>query len=318
MKTLLVVGALLAFAVPASAGAAGPPAPFDWWPVSSPDGTHIAFTRIVSGKGTRMAVDVLDLRTKRLVTVGTSLSQLDPTWSQDSSQLAYSSGGVLRVSNAGGTAKHRYLAPMKAFAPAWRPNSAQLAYLTTHGAQNTDLWVAGALWARNVIGRPAWSPDGSAIAFQRDGGIYVARGPGVETQLASIANPGPPAWSHDGKTVAFGATSVVFTVPADGSAAPKIVANALGGVAGATWRFDDAGLAVAYLRGVSIVRLSGPGAGGQGTAVVGASGPGVAYLGRSSTLLVSGSARGCGGRVGIAEFFGGKLHQLTGCKAVSR
>ena len=127
-----LLGALLAFAVPASA-APRRRAPFDWWPVPSPDGTHVAFTRIVSGKGTRMAVDVLDLRTKRLVTVGTSQSQLDPTWSGDSSQLAYSSGGVLRVSNADGTGKHRYVAPMKAFAPAWRPNSTQLAYLTTHG-----------------------------------------------------------------------------------------------------------------------------------------------------------------------------------------
>ena len=193
----VAAAAVLAFAVPA---AAAPPAPFDWWPVPSPDGTHIAFTRIVSGKGTRMAVDVLDLRTKKLVTVGTSQSQLVPTWSGDSSQLAFSSGGVLRVSRPDGTGKHRYVAPMKAFAPAWRPNSTQLAYLTTHGSQNTDLWVAGALWARDVIGRPAWSPDGSAIAFQRDDGIYVAAGPGIETRLSSIANPGPPAWSSDGKS----------------------------------------------------------------------------------------------------------------------
>lgn len=312
-----MLGAALAVAVPASAGAAGPPAPFDWWPVPSPDGSRVAFTRIVSGKATRMTLDVLDLRTKRLVTVGTSASQLDPTWSGDSSQLAYSSGGVLRVARANGTAKHRYVAPMKAFAPAWRPNSAQLAYLTTHGSQNTDLWVAGVLWARDVIGRPAWSPDGSAIAFQRDNGIFVATGPGIETQLASIANPGPPAWSPDGKTVAYGVTSVVFTVPADGSAAPKGVANALAGVAGVSWRADGAGLAVAYLRGVSLVRFAGPGAGGQGKPVAGASGPGVAYLAGTSTLLLSATVRGCGGRVGIAELVGAKLRQLTGCKAVA-
>ena len=222
-----------------------------------------------------MAVDVLDLRTKRVVTIGTSVSQLNPTWSGDGKQLAYASGGVLRVSNPDGTAKHRYLAPTKAFAPAWRPNSAQLAYLTTHGSQNTDLWVGGALWARNVIGRPAWSPDGSAIAFQRDGGIYVATGPGLETQLASIANPGPPAWSHDATTIAYGAASAVYTVPADSSAAPKLVARVPAGVAAAAWRPDDAALAVAYLRGVSLVRLGAP---VQGAVVAGASGPGVAYL----------------------------------------
>ena len=313
-RILLVLGAVLVFATPAAAGAAGPPAPFDWWPVPSPDGSHVAFTRIVSGKGTRMSLDVLDLRTKRLVTVGTSVSQLDPTWSGDSSQLAFSSGGVLRTVKANGTAKRRYVAPLKAFAPAWRPNSTQLAYLTTHGSQNTDLWVGGALWARDVIGRPAWSPDGSAIAFQRDNGIFVATGPGIETELASIANPGPPAWSQDGKSIAYGVTSVVFTVPADGSAPPKSVANALAAVAGVSWRADGTGLAVAYLRGVSLVRFAGPGAGGQGKPIAGSSGPGVAYLDGTNTLLLSASVRGCGGRVGIAELAGTKLRQLTGCK----
>ena len=313
-RILLVLGAVLVCTVTASAGAAGPPAPFDWWPVPSPDGSYVAFTRIAPGRGTRMSLDVLDVLTRKLVTVGTSASQLDPTWSGSGTQLAYSSGGVLRVARANGAGKHRYVAPLKAFAPAWRPNSTQLAYLTTHGSQNTDLWVGGALWARDVIGRPAWSPDGSAIAFQRDTGIFVATGPGIETELASIANPGPPAWSQDGKSIAYGVTSVVFTVAADGSAPPKSVANALAGVAGVSWRADGAGLAVAYLRGVSLVSFAGPGAGGQGKPVVGSSGPGVAYLNRTNTLLLSASVRGCGGRVGIAELTGTKLRQLTGCK----
>jgi Tol biopolymer transport system component len=317
-RILLVLGAALAVAVPAAAGAAAPPAPFDWWPVPSPDGTHVAFTRIVSGRATHMSLDVLDLRTKKLVTVGTNAGQLDPTWSGDSSQLAFSSGGVLRVVRADGTAKHRYVAPLKAFAPAWRPNSTQLAYLETHGSQNTDLWVAGALWAKDVIGRPAWSPDGSAIAFQRDNGIFVATGPGIETQLASIANPGPPAWSQDGKSIAYGVTSVVFTVPADGSAPPKGVGNALAAVAGVSWRGDGAGLAVAYLRGVSLLRFAGPGAGGQGKPVARSSGPGVAYLAGTNTLLLSASVRGCGGRVGIAELAGTTLRQLTACQAAAK
>jgi sugar phosphate isomerase/epimerase len=154
-------------------------------------------------------------------------------------------------------------------------------------------------------------PAGLVARRQRDRlparhGIFVATGPGIETELASIANPGPPAWSQDGKSIAYGVTSVVFTVPADGSAPPKSVANALAGVAGVSWRADGAGLAVAYLRGVSLVSFAGPGAGGQGKPVAGSSGPGVAYLNRTNTLLLSASGRGCGGRVGIAELTGGR------------
>jgi Tol biopolymer transport system component len=313
VKTLLLVGTLFLLALPVAA-ASPPLAPFDWWPVPSPDGTRVAFTRVVVGPGTHMTVEVVNLKTKRVSVIASSQSQLNPTWSQNGSQLAYSLGGVLWISNPTGTVKHRYVAPTKALAPAWRPNSTQLAYITTHGAQNTDLWVAGALWARNVIGRPAWSPDGSAIAYQRDNGIYVASGPGVETQVASIDNPGPPSWSADGKTIAYGAGKAMYTVPADASAPPTLVARGLGEVGKPGWRFDGARLAAAYRVGVALVSLPG----GPATKVPGASGPDAAYLPGSTALLVTASVKGCGGRAGIAEWIGGTMHQLTNCVAAPK
>ena len=107
---------------------------------------------------------------------------------------------------------------------------------------------------------------------------------------------------------------MIYTVPADGSAVPTKVANVFNAVAGVAWRPDGAGLAVAYLRGVALV----PRGGGKSPVVPRASGPGVAYLGPSTTLLVSADAPGCGGRTGIAELVGGKLRQLTSCVAVAR
>lgn len=307
MKKLGALLLLLLFAVPASATTSRILAPMDWWPVWSPDGSHIAFTRVYPN---HMELYSLDLRTLSSVRIGTNAGQLEPTWSSDGAQLAYSSGGVLWVASAGGGAKHRYVAPTRAFAPAWQPGTTTLAYLTTHGAQNTDLWVGGKLWARNAIGAPSWSPDGKQLAFQRADGVYVARGPGDETRVASIANPGAPSWSHDGARLAYAAGSVEFVATVDGSKAPVAAANALTEIGKASWSPDDAHLALPFARGVTIVRSAG--GDGQGAVVRGAAGPGASYAPRSSAIVSSGAVARCPGHVGLAEYTSGRIRTLSG------
>jgi Tol biopolymer transport system component len=313
MRRLLLFAVFFLLAVPAAATTTRVLAPMDWWPVPSPDGNHVAFTRVFPN---HMELYSVDLRSHRSVRVGANAFQLAPNWSSDGTQLAYAAGGVLWVVNADGSGKHRYVAPQKAFAPAWQPGGSQLAYLTTHGAQNTDLWVAGKLWATNVIGRSAWSPDGKALAFQRDDGIYVARGSLVETRLASIANPGAPVWSHDGTRIAFSVTSVVFVVPADSSTPPKAVANALVSAGTPSWAPGDGLLAVPFQRGVVTVRADGSGP-ASGTLVRGAAGLGVSYLPGGSALLASGARSVCPGHVAIASFASGRQQTLTGSCQIS-
>jgi hypothetical protein len=236
VKKLVVLAVLLATALPASATKSRILAPLDWWPVWSPDGSHIAFTRVYPN---HMELYSLDLRTLHSVRIGTNAGQLGPTWSSSGAQLAYSSGGVLWIANANGSAKHRYVAPTRAFAPAWQPGTTNLAYLTTHGAQNTDLWVAGKLWARNAIGTPAWSPDGKQLAFQRDDGLYVIDAPTAERRLVSIDNPGAPVWSHDGSRIAYVADGSLTVVGAAGGA-PKLAVAHVPGTAGApSWSQSD-------------------------------------------------------------------------------
>ena len=227
-----------------------------WWPVAAPNGAHIAFTKVYDQ---HMALYVLDARTHRAVRVGTSAGQLSPTWSPNGTELAYASGGVLYVVNADGRAKHRYLAPTKSFAPAWRPGGRQLAYLTTRGAQNTDLWVGRALWARNAIGRPAWSPDGSMLAFQRDDGVYVATGPGAERRVAPIANPGQPVWSPNGKWIAYTAGRELLVVAADGAAPPRRLASNLRNPGTPGWSPNSLEVAVSRAGGVWVAGLEGSG-----------------------------------------------------------
>lgn len=206
MKRLALLGMLLLFAVPASATTSRILAPKDWWPVWSPDAKHVAFTRVFPN---RMELDILDLATHRIVHVGTSAARLFPTWSSDGSRLAYGAGGVLYTVAPDGTQKHRYPAS-HALAPAWRPHSDDLAYLTTNGATNTDLWVAGELWARDVVDQPAWSPDGTQLAVARDDGVYIVTSPGVERRLATVREPRFAVWSHDGTRLAYIANAKLY------------------------------------------------------------------------------------------------------------
>jgi hypothetical protein len=212
---LLLLGLVLFLAVPASATTSRILAPTDWWPVWSPDGSHVAFTRVFPN---HMELDVLDVARRRVVHVGSSAGRLFPSWSSDGSRLAYGSGGVLYTAAPDGSGKERYPAPPRALAPAWRPGSDELAYLTTHRATNTDLWVAGKLWARDVVDQPAWSPEGSQLAAARDDGLYVVTGPGVERRVVTVREPRFPVWSRDGSRLAYVAGGrLVETVVAAGA-----------------------------------------------------------------------------------------------------
>src|SRR5438309_4590076 len=145
MKRLLVLGLFFAFAVPASAGRLPIVASQDWWPVWSPNGEDVAFTRI---SGRVMTLEVVDLAVHRTYRIAANQGQLGPSWSSDG-RLAFSLGGRIYTANANGGARTIVTSQGHAYAPAWRPHSSDIAYLTTVGAQNTDLWVNNALWARD-------------------------------------------------------------------------------------------------------------------------------------------------------------------------
>ncbi len=214
--------------------------PQDWWPVFSPNGREVAFTRV---EQRTMTLEVVDLAKTRTYRIASNQGQLNPSWSSDG-KLAFSLGGRIYTSNADGSGRLQVTSQGRAYAPAWRPHSTDIAYLTTVGARNTDLWVAGTLWARDAYGKPAWSPDGSALAFQRDNGIYVATGPGAVKKIASDVNPQGPAWSPDGTQIAYVASKLIWIATADGSAPPRALVSVGGGASDPSWTPD--GVAVVY------------------------------------------------------------------------
>jgi len=136
--------------------------------------------------------------------------------------------------------------------PAWSPDGSKLAVARSSGGDSSvfDIWVmnpdgSGARRVTNaaagphVIGafNPAWSPDGSRIAFDLDGTgppggseaqreiFVVDSGGGGQTQLTfDEFGGGDPAWSPDGGQIAYVRVpnemivhSDVYAMNADGS-----------------------------------------------------------------------------------------------------
>ena len=296
--------ALVVAVLAAPASAAAPRIlPFaDAWPVWSPDGSRIAFTRIY---GSRMVLEVLTRTTGRVRSVASNAGQLSPSWSPDGSRLAFASGGRLYVAAVTGRGLDELAAPARSYAPAWQPKGSLVAFLTTRGARNTDLWTVdvvdgrAALLAHDAIGVPAWAPAGRDVAFQRDDGIYVAD---VTTKavrrVALVVNPGPPAWSHDGKSLAFAAEGSVFVVPSDGSQPAKARTPVMRELGTPSWSRDDGRISFAHRGGVSVLELASGAVRTVATFLVGSGGL-APFAPASDAIAYAGPRRDCPGHTAI-------------------
>ena len=311
MKRLVGLGVLLALAVPAASAARLPiVASQDWWPVYSPSGSDVAFTRI---SGRTMTLEVVDIGARRTFRIAANQSQLAPSWSSDG-RLAFSLGGKIYTAHTDGSARLPFTSEGHAYAPAWRPGSSDIAFLTTVGATNTDLWVNDTLWARNAIGKPAWSHDGSALAFQRDDGIYTATGPGSERRIAAVANPQAPAWSPDGKYIAYVAGQRLWIVPPDGSTAPKAIASARRLTSDPSWSRQSDSVAYTSRGSVLITYLDT----GKTAPLIAASGVGASFSPVADMVAFSGPRTACRGHMSIRIYEDNEFNgPVTGSCAIT-
>lgn len=164
--------------------------------------------------------------------------------------------------------------------PVWSPSGDALIWAGEDGLfrREIDEQFATRLWTGPIAGRPAWSPDGGAIAFVdrtrasllvlslQSGDILVETpmaNPVARFQPLALPTLGGPAWAPDGTRLAFacwdGAGDEICTIGADGrgrrqvtriepptsGAAPADFVPASSNVGPPAWSPDSSSLAMA-------------------------------------------------------------------------
>jgi TolB protein len=145
-------------------------------PSWSPDGKRIAFARRL---GQRSSIWVVDEDGVRLTRVTRGPEDSTPDWSPDGKALVFrrtipNLRTTLWVVRLGGAALELTPGEMRAGPPAWHPRRAWIAF-ATQARETLDIEVIRAdgsgreplVSTGSAEGAPAWSPDGSMLAFTR-------------------------------------------------------------------------------------------------------------------------------------------------------
>ena len=219
------------------------PGPGDTDPAWSPDGSLIAFARV--GEAGGIYVMTADgANPVRRASVGRS-----PTWSSDGQWLAYAcptslESGICKVSaDDNGTTPVTVLARQgQVRQPAWSPDGTRIAFSSDWNM--FDFWFD--IWVMSV--------DGSQATALRS---HTPLTPNVEEQYE-------PAWSPDGRRIAavecpwafnFCSSSAIALMNADGSGHVRVAVAS--GFAHPTWSPD--GQIIAFASGGSIEWVSADG-----------------------------------------------------------
>jgi uncharacterized repeat protein (TIGR01451 family) len=171
----------------------------------SPDGTRIAFTRVlvVDGVAQNRVIFVMDddgsNGAQLTFPAANTIHDTWPSWSPDGTQIVFSRG-----SDSLGFGLHVVDVATQAATPILDPS----------GAQVRGRW-------------PDWSPNGSVIAFSGEGaGLYLVNADGTNLQTRIETHAFQPAWSPDATQLAYRADGDgVWLITAEGADPPQQVVD---------------------------------------------------------------------------------------------
>jgi Tol biopolymer transport system component len=220
----------------------------------SPDGSKILFTTNRNGNAEIYVMGADGSAPVRLTT--TPENEASPVWSPDGSRIAFTANREIRVMNADGSGRVTLGA---GGAPAWSPDGALIAFVRTNSANcfvgvfcPIDVYamavdgsqvrnLTNSIEVSHRANSPAWSPDGSRIAYWRTtGGFFTPSTTGVAvmtrdggSQRLLVSSKGigsAPVWSPDGSRIAFAGgpiegTTDVRVVPATGGLSSTLEAS---------------------------------------------------------------------------------------------
>jgi TolB protein len=212
----------------------------DFEPAWSPDRQRLAFVSYRAGKP-----DIYTMNADGSGLAALTDSSFYPAWSHDATRLAGSRGtrvcrmgcGIgnprILVMNSDGSDRVVFTSGT---APTWSPDgriafaNGDINVMNADGSGVFDLTnnAASDAW-------PAWSPDGTKIAFVSNRGgaydLYVmnADGTAVSRLTHDQATEGRPTWSPDGRRIAFASDkdgdSEIYVINADGSGVIQLTDN---------------------------------------------------------------------------------------------
>jgi Tol biopolymer transport system component len=210
-------------------------------PAWSPDGSRVAWVTVYQGKGEVYVANADGSSTRRLTEIGPDSG---PTWSPDSTLIAFSRGGVIHVVPASGNAPSRRLVASShggMFAPSWSPDGRMIAMESYSASINNPekIFVApvqpdgqGQPLQLHVGVDPGWSETGEVL-FLCAGHLWAVRADGANARrLAEMPTSYRPfeepnaGWSYASGRFVFGrnvgSRSQIYAIRSNGSHARRL------------------------------------------------------------------------------------------------